>query len=51
MKITIGVMGSAEGVYSDEAYRKLVRLGNAIAERDCILMPGRLLSNRALQTS
>ncbi len=40
MKITIGVMGSAGGTYSDEAYTKLVQLGRAIAEQDCILITG-----------
>ncbi len=40
MKITIGVMGSAGGVYNDEAYTKLVQLGKAIAEHDCILITG-----------
>jgi uncharacterized protein (TIGR00725 family) len=40
MKITIGVMGSAGGVYSDEASTRLVQLGKAIAEHDCILITG-----------
>ncbi len=40
MKITIGVMGSAGGVYSDEAYSRLGQLGKAIAEHDCILITG-----------
>ncbi len=40
MKITIGVMGSAGGAYSDQASTRLVQLGKAIAEHDCILITG-----------
>ncbi len=40
MKITIGVMGSAGGAYSDKASTRLVQLGRAIAEHDCILITG-----------
>ncbi len=40
MKITIGVMGSAGGVYDDEASTRIVQLGKAIAEHDCILITG-----------
>lgn len=40
MKVTIGVMGSASGAASDESWAKLVRLGQAIAERDCTLITG-----------
>ena len=40
MKITIGVMGSAGGAYSDEVSNKLVQLGRAVAEHDCILDAG-----------
>ncbi len=40
MKITIGVMGSAGGAYSDEAYARLVQLGKAIADHNCILITG-----------
>jgi len=40
MKITIGVMGSAGGAYSDEVSTKLVHLGRAVAEQDCILITG-----------
>ena len=40
MKITVGVMGSAGGEYSEAAYRQLLQLGKAIAERDCVLITG-----------
>jgi uncharacterized protein (TIGR00725 family) len=40
MKITIGVMGSAGGVYSEEVDTRLMQLGRAIAEHDCILITG-----------
>ncbi len=40
MKITIGVMGSAGEAYSDEAATRLMQLGRAIAEHDCILIMG-----------
>ncbi len=40
MKLTIGVMGSSGGELSDEVCRKVYRLGEAIAERDAILITG-----------
>src|SRR6266581_2825359 len=40
MKITIGVMGLAGGPLDDEASARLVALGRAIAEHDCILITG-----------
>jgi uncharacterized protein (TIGR00725 family) len=40
MKLTIGVMGSSGGELSDEVRRKVYRLGEAIAERDAILITG-----------
>jgi uncharacterized protein (TIGR00725 family) len=40
MKLTIGVMGSSGGELSDEVRRKVCRLGEAIAERDAILITG-----------
>ena len=40
MKLAIGVMGSASGSSGDESWAKLVRLGQAIAERECTLITG-----------
>ncbi len=40
MKMTIGVMGSAGGSLDQEASSRLVTLGRAIAEHDCILITG-----------
>lgn len=40
MKLTIGVMGSSGGEVSNEVCRKVYRLGEAIAERDAILITG-----------
>lgn len=40
MKLTIGVMGSSGGTLSEDARRKAYRLGEAIAERDAILITG-----------
>jgi predicted Rossmann-fold nucleotide-binding protein len=40
MKLTIGDMGSSGGELSDEVRRKVYRLGEAIAERDAILITG-----------
>ena len=40
MKLTIGVMGSSGGALSEEVLRKAYRLGEAIAERDAILITG-----------
>ena len=40
MKLTIGVMGSSGGNLSEEVLRKAYRLGEAIAERDAILITG-----------
>jgi uncharacterized protein (TIGR00725 family) len=40
MKLTIGVMGSSGGEVSDEVCSKVYRLGEAIAERDAILITG-----------
>jgi len=40
MKLTIGVMGSSGGDLSKEIRRKVYRLGEAIAERDAILITG-----------
>lgn len=40
MKLTIGVMGSSGGDLSEEVLRKAYRLGEAIAERDAILITG-----------
>lgn len=39
-KLAIGVMGSAEGSFAEETRAKLVQLGRAIAERDCVLITG-----------
>lgn len=40
MKLTIGVMGSSGGDLSEEVRRKAYRLGEAIADRDAILITG-----------
>lgn len=40
MKLTIGVMGSSGGTLSEDVRRKAHRLGEAIAERDAILITG-----------
>jgi len=40
MKLTIGVMGSSGGNLGKEVLRKAYRLGEAIAERDAILITG-----------
>lgn len=40
MKLTIGVMGSSGGDLAEEARRRAYRLGEAIAERDAILITG-----------
>ena len=40
MKLTIGVMGSASGSFDEASWAKLIRLGRAIAERDCTLITG-----------
>lgn len=40
MKLTIGVMGSSGGALSEGVLRKAYRLGEAIAERDAILITG-----------
>jgi uncharacterized protein (TIGR00725 family) len=40
MKLTIGVMGSSGGDLSAEVRRNVFRLGEAIAERDAILITG-----------
>jgi len=40
MKLTIGVMGSSGGDLSEEVRRKVYRLGEAIAERDAVLITG-----------
>lgn len=40
MKLAIGVMGSSGGEVSDDIRRKVYRLGEAIAERDAILITG-----------
>src|SRR6266511_3519973 len=40
MKLTIGVMGSSGGDLSEEIKKKVFRLGEAIAERDAILITG-----------
>jgi uncharacterized protein (TIGR00725 family) len=40
MKLTIGVMGSSGGALSPAARQKAYRLGEAIAERDAILITG-----------
>ncbi|MDP2604971.1 MAG: hypothetical protein Q8S00_20690 [Deltaproteobacteria bacterium] len=40
MKLTIGVMGSSSGELSDDVKRKAYQLGEAIAERDAILITG-----------
>src|SRR3990172_6814506 len=40
MKLTIGVMGSSGGTLGEEVLRKVYRLGEAIAERDAILITG-----------
>ncbi len=40
MKLTIGVMGSSGGDLSEEVRRKAYRLGEAIAERDAVLITG-----------
>ena len=40
MKLTIGVMGSAGGTFDAETWSRLVQLGRAIAQHDCILITG-----------
>lgn len=40
MRLAIGVMGSADGPFSQETEAKLIQLGRAIAERDCVLITG-----------
>ena len=40
MKLSIGVMGSSGGGLSEDLRRKAYRLGEAIAERDAILITG-----------
>ncbi|HLC42322.1 MAG TPA: hypothetical protein VJO34_11980 [Methylomirabilota bacterium] len=40
MKLTIGVMGSSGGELSEEVRAKAYRLGEAIAERDAIIITG-----------
>lgn len=40
MKLTIGVMGSSGGDLGDDVRRKTYQLGEAIAERDAILITG-----------
>lgn len=40
MKLTIGVMGSSGGDLSDDVRRKAYQVGEAIAERDAILITG-----------
>ncbi|HBA41164.1 MAG TPA: hypothetical protein DCZ05_16015 [Deltaproteobacteria bacterium] len=40
MKLTIGVMGSSGGDFSDEVRRKAYQVGEAIAEQDAILITG-----------
>ena len=40
MKLTIGVMGSSGGHLSEEVRRTAYRLGEAIAERDAVLITG-----------
>ena len=40
MKLTIGVMGSSGGALSEEVNRRAYHLGEAIAERDAILITG-----------
>ena len=40
MKLTIGVMGSSGGNLGDDVCRKAYQLGEAIAERDAILITG-----------
>ena len=40
MRLTIGVMGSSGGTMSEEVRRKAYHLGEAIAERDAILITG-----------
>lgn len=40
MKLTIGVMGSSGGALSEDARRRAYRLGEAIAERDAVLITG-----------
>ena len=40
MKLTIGVMGSSGGSLNEEVCQKAYRLGEAIAERDAVLITG-----------
>ena len=40
MKLTVGVMGSAGGEYSEAASLLLFQPGKAIAERDCVIIAG-----------
>jgi hypothetical protein len=40
MKLTIGVMGSSGGELKEEVKKNVLRLGEAIAERDAILITG-----------
>lgn len=40
MKLTIGVMGASGGNLTDEVRQRVYRLGEAIADRDAILVTG-----------
>jgi len=40
VNLTIGVMGSSGGTPSEDVQQKAFRLGEAIAERDTILITG-----------
>ena len=40
MKLAIGVMGASGGELADEVRRRVYRLGEAIAERDAVLITG-----------
>jgi uncharacterized protein (TIGR00725 family) len=39
-KLAVGVMGSSESPFADDAYAKLVELGRAVAQQGCVLITG-----------
>lgn len=39
-RLAVGVMGSSEAPFADDAYAKLVELGRAVAQRGCVLITG-----------
>jgi hypothetical protein len=39
-KLAIGVMGSSDAPFADDAYAKLVELGRAVGQQGCVLITG-----------